>query len=618
MTEQRTTGGDAAIDGLVQLALARLRENNVEMAEILLSQAIAADPRKSRALHLMGLVRRAQNRLGDAVEFFRQSLSAAPAQPQVHHDLGNALRVLGRLDEAVAEFRKAVGLKANFAEAHFDLAVALSLKGEHEAAVKSCRDALRVQPNYVAAKQMLAAELCEIGRLAEAEKLLRTTLAIGTRDVRQAAMLEHNLAIALTMQRRHEEALPLFDSAQAKAPDLPAVDYNRANALQSLGRSDEAVAHYRRAIACDPLHLAAHRDLNHLLYRLDKNEDWLKSYDDAAALYPDAGELLLDKADFWFLRREFAEARDAFERAAQIVPDSGRLHVGMGMCLTETGDFDAAIREFEAALRIRPEDAIVWRSFSETLLRLGDGRASLRAAERALAIAPQDQVSLALWGLALRMLGDPREEEINDVERLVRVYDIAPPPGSGDVESFNRELNAWLDGVHRDKREFLDQTLRAGTQTLGNLFGTGHGLIEALRTRIDGAVADYIEQMKPDVNHPLFSRKQSSFSYVGSWSSRLHDCGFHTNHVHGKGWISSAYYVALPDAVESTEKKEGWIKFGEPNFACAIREPVRRAVQPRVGTLVLFPSYMWHGTVPFHSRQSRTTIAFDVVPQPRP
>ena len=33
------------------------------------------------------------------------------------------------------------------------------------------------------------------------------------------------------------------------------------------------------------------------------------------------------------------------------------------------------------------------------------------------------------------------------------------------------------------------------------------------------------------------------------------------------------------------------------------------------GRLVLFPSYMWHGTIPFHDAQPRTTIAFDVVPK---
>jgi len=41
---------------------------------------------------------------------------------------------------------------------------------------------------------------------------------------------------------------------------------------------------------------------------------------------------------------------------------------------------------------------------------------------------------------------------------------------------------------------------------------------------------------------------------------------------------------------------------------------VRRVVQPRVGRLVLFPSYMWHGTIPFHAPQHRTTIAFDAIP----
>jgi hypothetical protein len=42
--------------------------------------------------------------------------------------------------------------------------------------------------------------------------------------------------------------------------------------------------------------------------------------------------------------------------------------------------------------------------------------------------------------------------------------------------------------------------------------------------------------------------------------------------------------------------------------------PPRRLVQPEVGTLVLFPSYMWHGTVPFESAEPRITVAFDLLP----
>lgn len=53
----------------------------------------------------------------------------------------------------------------------------------------------------------------------------------------------------------------------------------------------------------------------------------------------------------------------------------------------------------------------------------------------------------------------------------------------------------------------------------------------------------------------------------------------------------------------------GWIKFGETRY------PVPGGVvQPRAGRLLLFPSYMWHGTNPIHGSEPRTAIAFDAVP----
>ena len=84
------------------------------------------------------------------------------------------------------------------------------------------------------------------------------------------------------------------------------------------------------------------------------------------------------------------------------------------------------------------------------------------------------------------------------------------------------------------------------------------------------------------------------------------------NHLHPEGWISSAYYVSLPAAAKSGETQEGWIKFGEPRWPlphCG----VEKIIQPKEGRLVLFPSYMWHGTIPF-SEGERMTAPFDVVP----
>jgi len=91
--------------------------------------------------------------------------------------------------------------------------------------------------------------------------------------------------------------------------------------------------------------------------------------------------------------------------------------------------------------------------------------------------------------------------------------------------------------------------------------------------------------------------------------------GFHTNHLHPEGWISSCYYVTVPKETDNQQTHNGWIKFGEPSLQLPLKNPVRRAVQPVPGRLVLFPSYMWHGTVPLEAASPRTTIAFDVKTQ---
>jgi uncharacterized protein (TIGR02466 family) len=216
--------------------------------------------------------------------------------------------------------------------------------------------------------------------------------------------------------------------------------------------------------------------------------------------------------------------------------------------------------------------------------------------------------------IASRIMEDGRDDSINAYDSLIRVFDLDPPHGFSDMQSFNAELNASLDRLHPKSRELIDQSLRGGTQTPGHLFPAGLPLVGKLKQRIDEAVARYIAELKEDKAHPLLSRRGKTFRYSGSWSSRLQDSGFHVNHVHPDGWISSCYYVAVPEAVEDVTAMQGWIKFGEPPINVVMKTPIRRAIRPVPGRLVLFPSYTWHGTVPFHDRAARTTIAFDVVP----
>jgi uncharacterized protein (TIGR02466 family) len=99
---------------------------------------------------------------------------------------------------------------------------------------------------------------------------------------------------------------------------------------------------------------------------------------------------------------------------------------------------------------------------------------------------------------------------------------------------------------------------------------------------------------------------------------RLRDEGFHVNHIHPQGWVSSAYYVSLPENVREAGAEAGetagFITFGEPPRELHLNFEPWRTIQPKEGRLCLFPSYMWHGTVPFHGDEPRMTVAFDARP----
>jgi uncharacterized protein (TIGR02466 family) len=154
--------------------------------------------------------------------------------------------------------------------------------------------------------------------------------------------------------------------------------------------------------------------------------------------------------------------------------------------------------------------------------------------------------------------------------------------------------------------------LQGGTQTAAGLFDRDVREIGLLRDAVQDTVGDYIKSLPTDAQHPFLSRRDSEFHFSGSWSCRLASGGFHTNHIHEEGWISSAYYAALPDDLGTGG--EGALKFGQSSLALGAEDRPGRLVRPQVGKLVLFPSYYWHGTTPFHAEQSRLAVAFDILP----
>ena len=153
-----------------------------------------------------------------------------------------------------------------------------------------------------------------------------------------------------------------------------------------------------------------------------------------------------------------------------------------------------------------------------------------------------------------------------------------------------------------------------GGAQISNLISSQDPAIRAFFQAVAGPIDRRLQALSGG-GDPCRSRNTGAATFQGVWSVRLGaDLGRHVDHVHPKGWMSSACYIDLPASMTAATEREGWIKFGEPGIRTEPKLAAEHYVRPEPGLLVLFPSYMWHGTLPFTGPGARLTIAFDLAP----
>jgi tetratricopeptide (TPR) repeat protein len=600
----------AATDPVLVQAYRLHQSGRSAEAEGLCRDALAAEPRSHPAMNLLAILLGHRGALVEAETLARQGLAEAPQEPALHNTLGNLLFKRGDSVGAKAAYDRSLALNSGQAEAHYNLGLVLNGLDNPDEAMASLQRAVALRPNYAEALTQIGAQLRDRQLHEEALAMLDQALVAAPRYF---PALYYRGLVLLSLHR-YEEAMAPLKAAVALRPQSPDAQHALGNALGYSNREVEAIAAYQRAIEAAPGHISAHLDYNALVWTMGLGAAQWKSFAYARHRLGDVPDLLLAESEQRLRLADAAAAEALLYRALEIAPGRADIENALGRALMGAGKFDAAIDLFQRAAVRQPGEAAHYREWAIALMHGRKPDQALPVLERARAIAPADQFILGLMTLAYRETGDSRYAGLAEAAKYVRVYNLPPPPGFSDMESFNRELANELSRLHTRRVEPHDQTLRGGTQTAGNLFARGSRSIGLLRERIAEAVADYIAGMPDDPAHPFFGRKQESFAFSGSWSCRLQSSGFHTNHLHPQGWISSAYYVSVPDTVTDRETRQGWIKFGESNLNLGEKDRPEKLVQPATGLLVLFPSYFWHGTVPFQSGQARLTVAFDAVP----
>lgn len=602
----------AALNAKLQQAMSMLQAGRLQEAEAMAQDVLRQAPNHPDAYHLLAMAARQRRQFSHAEQFFQKSLSLQPNQPPLLANYANMLMSLGRYDEAIQHYQKAVKLQPNFTNGWYNLGIVLNIVGRHDEAVKAGETLTGLIGHWAPAWELLGTARMKAGQQERAREAYLKGVELDPKN----GHLWASYGSFLKDEAEFGAAADAFEKARALGINVPDLYQGLAEAYYEAKQVDKALQVHDEAIRQFPHDPQAHFVRAKFRWEAGHGDDHLAALEKAISEQPGNPHLWGSYFDLLSRQNRFDDILKGVSVARKSCQNIPRLQLAEAVSLSALERYDEATGVYEKLLAADPHGIPPKRAFAEHLLTSGDPVRAATLCEDMIAQDPYDQAALALQGTAWEMMGDERAAWLLDYERMVNPVDVPLPDGFSDREDYFKMVQAELDVMHQMQAHPLDQTLRGGTQTNGFIFRLKNPVLQQLRQQIEIAIQSVLDRFPNDPDHPFWGRKTNGFDFKGAWSVKLRSQGFHTNHYHPEGWFSSALYIALPDVVhEETNTREGHIQFGVPTAEMKIDLPAKRIVKPEVGRLVLFPSYMWHGTIPFNSDQPRMTIAFDFVPK---
>ena len=245
-----------------------------------------------------------------------------------------------------------------------------------------------------------AEALFSIASLVRRQRARETALALA----RLALYLRPNFAIAMLLvadvlgdDKRYADANIIYERVRTSSPFRSSADLGRAKNLDSLGKTDEAIALYQDIAGQrqhDPQPLI---QLGNLLRRHERWEQAIEAYTDAIARVG-----IMEKR-FWHLLyargiayerdKRWADAEKDLLRALEFEPEQPLILNYIGYSWIDQGlHLKRAQKMIRRAVELRPSDGYIIDSLGWGYYRLGKYEESVKELERSIQIRPEDPI----------------------------------------------------------------------------------------------------------------------------------------------------------------------------------------------------------------------------------
>ncbi len=476
------------------------------------------------------------------------------------------LHLKGNILEAAKYYKDYIiqGFKNHIAYANYG--AILQDLGYLKEAELSTRKAIKLNPNYAVGYSNLGNILKELGNLKEAELSTRKAIDLNPNYADAYYNLGNilkelgNLKDAELSQRKSIELNPNFAEAH----------YNLGNLLGNLGKLKEAESFQRKAIELKPDFAMAHYNLGNLLGNLGRGE----------------------------------EAMIHRKKAVELKPKDERLVLGLAHDLFNKGKYELALKY------LRKNESNSCQSLYLGCLLSLDREKDFNEMYKDL--SKKKSCNADIGGIvehANIIYGKKYESPFcNESIKYIFIDKI-------DKKSFSEnDLNELISYNKVSKKEHRAQGLiNNGIQTSGNLFDLDYPFIKAMRKALEMKIEKYKQEFK-NSGQGFINNWPENYE-LRSWMISMKTGGFLKSHNHEYGWITGSFYLQIPKYDNENNNDSGNIAFSYQGPRYPKKNKSFNLTVKKIETrdICIFPSSLFHHTIPFKSKEDRICFVFDLV-----
>ena len=551
-----------SIDEAFVLGAQNHQKGNIQTALDIYNKILEVNPDHVYTLNNLAIIHKENGETQKAINCYERAIEIDPNYADAHNNLGVIFKQLGQNQKAKSNLEKAIKINSNYKEAHNNLGAVLTQLGETQKAINCYEKAIEIDPNFVDSHNNLGAVFQELGESQKAKECFEKAIEINP-NYKEA---HNNLGVISKKLGETQKAINCYEKAIEIDPNCADAHNNLGAVFQELGKYPKAINCFEKAIKIDPKHINAHNNHGSVFNELGEIKKSIDCYEKAIQIDPNNEISLYGLGIVLFSIKQYKNAAERFKISNYKNSKSFLLN-----CFYKLDDKSNFLKELDSQIEQGEINAVIGSLSSRSEIKFG-----------------------------VKKLNPFCEDPLKHVlkKNLTEQYNFK--------KIFAEPIkNTLIKGTFSIRKQDL---LTNGHQTAGNLFKEKNDFLDKIKDIIHLEVDKYHDHFK-ESNEGFIKNWPKSYN-INAWLVSMKNGGKLDPHMHDYGWLSGSIYINVPSKLQTDSG----------NLVVCIDDQIsendtqKNVMDVVTGSLCLFPSSLYHYTIPFESEEDRVVLAFDVIP----